>query len=231
MSSHPIQFNVKSWPERGFSLIELLIVMAIMMIMTMIAVSALYAGRQLTVTDDQALKILEMMREARQIAITKRRPVRFELDPTARRIRVIDTAGVGTGDDLLIREEPMINAPVSVVVDSGPPSGVAVMPYTDYPQTTFTSLPHPVYGGGGNVWAAVFLNNGSIIDPSSAGSGSTPVPVSNTILIQNLQQGAATVRAVTVFGGTNSVRMWRFMNGMTGPCSNGKDQSNGWCGM
>lgn len=219
--------------EQGFSLIELLIVVALMIIMTVIAVTTLVRTRQLGVTDDQAVRIVEMLREARQLAISKRRPIRFEIDPTAREIRIIDTvtfAG-GTADDILVKEVPLISAPVAVTIDSTLPAGISTLPETDYPLPDFNLVPHPAGGQSNNVWAVVFLNNGTIIDPASAAFGGTPLPVARTVLVQNLTEGAPTVRAVTIFGGTNSVRLWRHVGSSLGTCADGKDPLNGWCGM
>jgi prepilin-type N-terminal cleavage/methylation domain-containing protein len=61
-------------PEAGFSLMELLIVVAIMVIMTIVAIQAMIPARASYRTDDQAQRILGFMRMAGQRALTQRQP-------------------------------------------------------------------------------------------------------------------------------------------------------------
>lgn len=221
--------------EGGFSLIELLIVMALLIIMTVIGVSALIRSRELSVTDDQAIKILEAFRQARQIALTKRRAVRVELCPanTDEFIRIIDTnTAAGAGDDQVVAMFPAITAPVSASVDL--PSPVA-LPFPapaapdTYPQVvnfTQPSHPHPSVPTG-NVWAVVFLSNGMMVDSATAGLGSVPVPLMATLVVQNPAQGNSSLRAITFFGGSSSAKVWKYTGGSQ--CGNDRPAQNGWC--
>lgn len=223
--------------ERGFSLIELIIVIALMIIMTLIGVSALVRTRELGVTDDQALRILDLMRQARQLAITRHRVVRFEIDPQERPVgvmRIIDTVGLGTGDDVLVTEMPFITAPVAAVVDQPSPVGLpyptAAVPDT-YPEiaTKFNQPPHPLLGSGNPVWAATFVHNGMMVDPATATNTAVPVPVMATIVVQNPTQPNTTLRAITLFGGSSSAKIWKYAGAGATVCSNGQPDQNDWC--
>ncbi|MEJ7713866.1 MAG: hypothetical protein WKF84_29475 [Pyrinomonadaceae bacterium] len=172
------------------------------------------------------------MRQARQFAITKRRSVRFEIDAVDRQMRIIDTQFLGTGDDILVTETPFISAPVSAFINLPAPVALpfpAVAAPDVYPLIAFGQPSHPLLGGDNPVWAAVFLNNGMMVDPATATSTGVPVPMMATILVQNPAQGNVTLRAITLFGGSSSVKMWRYAGAGATTCPNGRAPQNDWC--
>ncbi|HLA94556.1 MAG TPA: prepilin-type N-terminal cleavage/methylation domain-containing protein, partial [Pyrinomonadaceae bacterium] len=80
--------------ERGFSVIEILIVVAIITIMSAVAIPYVYSYRKLYKSEEQSLKVIDLMREANQMALNRRRTIRLELDMTRNAILLIDEGSV-----------------------------------------------------------------------------------------------------------------------------------------
>ncbi len=53
----------------GFSLIELIVVISVIVILTAISIPYIYNYKRLYKSEDQALKVMDMMREAGQLAL------------------------------------------------------------------------------------------------------------------------------------------------------------------
>lgn len=203
---------------RGFSLAEILVVLAVIGIMTAISLPYLFNYRKVYRSEDQALKMLDMMQEAGQLALTKRHPFRFEIDMTANAMLIIDEQTLGSGlPATLVKSVPL--DPVQDVRVDVRPSGVAIPNPPNYSDAVFgsDSLGHKdgaASVSGHTVWAARFQSNGSV-------SGPTNVPISaNIYLFPPVTSGSTTprnkneVRAITIFGGSGAVRYWKY-NGTT----------------
>ena len=86
--------------NNGFSLIELLIVVTIVVILTGISLPYIYNYKRLYKSEDQALKLMDLMREANQLALNRRHNFRVEIDLTDNlkvRTDVGTTTGAGVG--------------------------------------------------------------------------------------------------------------------------------------
>ena len=227
--------------ENGFSLIELFIVVAIIMVMTTFAIFALMPHRNLYQTDDQALRVLDFMRDASQRALTQRQVMRLEIDQTNNVIRIIDENQVdqGTADDRAVRQEALEN-PNNVRMyltppgatppttsgppnSSGPPSAVAVPPPpapSNFPAAAYAACMHPLavsHSAGHRGWTARFLSNGSVVNAGSDAVGTNATLTSATLYLWPPRAGAPNtaaqpqaVRAITIFGGTGAVRLWKY---------------------
>lgn len=196
---------------KGFSLIELLIVVSILIIMTVISVPFIYNYRVVYKSEEQSLKIMDLAREASQLALNRRRTYRLEIDLDSNTVNIIDENG---GDpDTLVKSIPM-EAPGILKMDQGA-SGIAAPNPPNYPDTVFAvdTLGHQVGADtviGHNVWMARFRSDGSVVN-----SGNTPIsatlwvypPVSAS---SNTTTDPKQVRAVTIFGGSGAVRFWRY---------------------
>lgn len=196
--------------QRGFSMTELIAVMAVMAIMTVISVPYLIKYRTPLRTDDQAIKLMDTMREAGQLALTRRRTMRFEIDLTDNTYKIIDEQGTAT--DTLVKSIPM-DKPADVRVDIKP-SGVTKPNPPNYTDITFAAdtvghLAGSTSVTGHSVWVARFQRDGSVV--SHAG---TPVSA-NIYVFPPAAPGSATpktlkqVRAITLFGGSGAIRFWK----------------------
>jgi len=194
----------------GFSAVELIVVLAIIIILSAISLPYIVSYKKLYKSEDQALKVIDLMREANQLAITRRRTMRFEIDLTDNTMAIIDENG--TGADTMIKEIPL-EKPADVRIDSLPTGITKPNPpnYTDIAFAT-DSIGH-LEGAttviGHSVWQARFRSDGSMVNaannPISVNIYSWPpiLPASTS------PRNKLEVRAITIFGGSGAIRYWK----------------------
>lgn len=194
----------------GFSLVELFVVLAVMAILMVISVPYFYNYTKLYKSEDQSLKVMDLMREAGQLAITRRRTMRFEIDLTENALLLIDENGAGT--DTRIKTIPLERTD-EVRVDVIP-AGVTKPNPPDYTDITFAidTLGHQSGGTAvtsHSVWVARFRSDGSVVDaanvPINANIYVWPPNTSGSTTPRNVKE----VRAITMFGGSGAVRYWK----------------------
>lgn len=201
---------------------EILVVLGIIAILSAISIPYLLSYRKVYRTDDQAIKMIDVMTEASQMALTRRRSMRVEIDLTSNAILLIDERNPDPGTqaneaDQLVKKIPFEKA-ADVRVDALP-SGVAKPNPPNYTDASFATdaLGHLEGGAtvsGHNVWFARFLRNGSVVNAAG-----TPISV-NIYIWPPMTPGSLTprnkveVRAITIFGGSGAVRYWKH-NGTT----------------
>lgn len=190
------------WVASGFSLIELLMVSAVLLILTAISIPYLYNYTKLYKTEDQALRVMDLMREAAQISLTKRRTIRLDIDlsDAARPVmRLTDENGAAT--DVLAKTIPL--EPFSEVRMDVAPLGITVPAPPNYATATLV----------GGVWTLRFRSDGSVLNAAN-------IPISGTLFFwppravpynaaDLTPRNKAEVRAITLFGGSGAVRYWK----------------------
>lgn len=207
----------------GFSIVELIVVLGVIAILSAISIPYFYSYSKRYKSEDQAIKIMDLMREAGQLAITRRRTMRVEIDLTDNAFLIIDQNGSPAGT--LVKRIPLERTQ-DVRVDVQP-TGVTRPNPPNYTDITFTTdtVGHQAGGTtviGNNVWQCRFLRDGSVVNMAA-----TPVPVNATIYVwPPVSFGSTTprnlneVRAITffggsgVFGGSGALRYWKH-NGTT----------------
>lgn len=180
----------------GFSVIELLIVVAIVIILTAAAVFTLTPQRRAFRTDDAASQVTNFLRDAYQRALAQRQTMRVEIDRAQMLIKIVDENRLPVGDEIEVRraklnDEINLNQPAVGAGVVNPPAA----PY-NYPPAVYSS----------NVWAGRFRSDGSVVD--LAGN-----PLSATLffsLVNPQVSDSNLIRAVTLFGPSGSVRVWRY---------------------
>lgn len=196
--------------QAGFSMAELLTVLAVIAIMSAISVPYLLNYRKVYRTDDQAIKMMDLMRETAQLALTRRRTMRFEIDLTDNTMKLIDENG--TGADTLIKSIPLektSDVRVDVI-----PTGVSKPNPPNYANIAFATdtvghLNGTTSVNGHSIWSARFQRDGSVVNNSGT---FTSV---NIFIFPPASAGSATpsskpqVRAITLFGGSGAIRYWK----------------------
>lgn len=198
----------------GYSSIEILVVLAVAISATAAGLYGLSSRRDKFRSDDEATLILEYMREGSRRALAQRQVMRLEVDKTTNSVRLIDEAGTGSSaDDTLVRQAKLDNLNY-VKYDAKPsnlPSGAAPPAPFNYNAATFATSSHPL-SNGDQVWVVRFQPNGGVTDTNGN-------ITSGTLYIWSPQNGSASstaaqqlnqVRAITVFGGSGSVRLWGY---------------------
>ena len=182
--------------EQGYSVVEMLMVAALIITMTAVAVFTLGHSRRSYRADDAASQVVNFLRDAYGRALSQRQTMRVSIDRANQTITLIDENRLPFGDEIVIRRAPLIDQiSLSQPTIGEAPIGLPPAPY---------GYPAAVYAG--NVWEARFRSDGSVVDTA----GNT---LSSTLFFSpaNLTDNQANlIRAVTVFGPSGSIRLWRF---------------------
>ena len=199
---------------RGFSLPEIMIVLIVISILTAISLPYVINFKRAYKSEDQSLKIMDLMREAGQLALTKRRTFRLEIDLTDNKLLIIDEDN--TVSPAIHREIKAIplESVGEIRMDTAP-TGISKPNPPNYDNAAFANDATGHKRGnatvtGHNVWAARFKSNGSVVKADGT-------PVSATLFVwAPLVPGSVNprnskeVRAITIFGGTGAVRYWKY---------------------
>jgi prepilin-type N-terminal cleavage/methylation domain-containing protein len=198
--------NPPSRTDRGLTLIEVTVVMAIALILGAIALPQVTAVRRLWRSAGVSREIVTQLRLARQQAMSQRRAFTFQLDDENKQIVIIrhDTSG-----NVLLADPNYPNNLGSVQINTIPIDGQGVngseivygIP-SDAPTDPLgddTTL-HPLDDGKVNV---TFQPDGSVID--AAGN-----PTSAALFIYNSQAPNDTAVAISILGSGGRIKLWRY---------------------
>jgi len=200
--------------SRGFSMIELLIVLAIITVLLGISLFYLSGHERLYRPDEQAVKIIDVLQEARQRSLTQRETMRVEVDLTDNVVRLIDENTPGTaGDDNVIKTLTLVPQH-EVKINSRPPdistNPTEIMPV---PIAQFRASIYPP-SVTHQVCTFRFLRDGRVVNEGTDAVGSNAVTTGLTMFIWSPKLGAPDeseiARAITVIGATGSVRFWEY---------------------
>ena len=192
--------------HRGFSMIELMVVVALIMIVTAMAIVAYLPILQDARFDTAMREMIEQMRQAREYAIANRRYVQLTFPVVATgggtQYRVVLTERndltTGGGVPAVLSTVP-IQFPAQYLVTAGSP---------DTPDGYGNSGPIVFEGvNGGPVGGMLFQSDGELVD------GATFQPINGTVFLGYPAKVTA-ARGITVLGGTGRIRGWKF-NGTT----------------
>lgn len=206
--------NILPSDARGVTLIEILIVLTFIAIMASVSLFYLSGHQKLYKPDEQALKLVDILQEARQRSLTQRRIMRVEINSTARTARLINENGAGTSTDdtelrritLLSNNEVRIDTSPANITDNPPetlPVPAAVYKKSSYPGSV-----------NDQVCTIRFRPNGSVVDGGTSTIGDNAVPTGVTLYgwspaaVGSNQSSIA--RAITILGASGSIRLWEF---------------------
>jgi len=183
--------------ESGFSLTELLIAVAMIIILTAIAVFSLSSHKKAYSTDDQATQVLSFFREAYHRALSQRQTMRVDIDVPTNQVLLTDEGLLPGGDEVkLLRGSLDTEIKFDRPVINGSPIATPPAPY-NYSPAAFDSE---------GVFSARFRADGSVLDNAGNLFNATiyfsPDPYRDF--------DANLIRAVTLYGPTGSIKYWRY---------------------
>jgi prepilin-type N-terminal cleavage/methylation domain-containing protein len=191
--------------ERGFSLLELMIVVVIMIIIATIAIVQIQPAVASARADSATREVVDQMRQAREYAITNRRYVQITFPVVVVggqtqyqvQMTVKNSLTAGAGADVALEPVP-IQPPITFYVNPALP---------DTPDL-FGNGNKIFFGGiaGGPPAGMMFQSDGELV------AAATYLPINGTVFLGIAGQPQLT-RAVTVLGTTGRVRGWKYPSG------------------
>lgn len=189
--------------QRGFSMIELLVVTVIIGIVVATAIMEFLPNNQTAQADAAMREIVEQLRQAREYAITYRRYIQITF-PTPiiggiKEYQMVTTqrndltGGAGLADPVL--NTLVIQRPMTYVIMPGP---------GDTPDALGNGGPI-VFEGivNGPVGGMMFDSTGALVD------GASFLPMNGGTIFMGVAGQPLTTRAVSVLGATGRVRGWK----------------------
>ncbi len=196
--------RVPSRAQNGFSILEMVIVGAIIAIMIGVAIMSLPTQRRVLAVDFSGAQLVDVLRFANQRSLSERQVMRVEITPSTNtvpgKIEVVDqnTLAAGTADDAVVRSETLV-----------PKGEVGIL---TEPTTTIPLPPAPF-----NFLQPTFVNNKFILYFTPDGqttneAGTTPQSLSLVYYTPGSggDPDPGLTRALTLFGPTSSVRTWTY---------------------
>lgn len=190
--------------QRGFSVVELVIVMVIIVIMVGIALFSLPTAQRALAIDNAGSQMVDNIRFAQQRALNERETMRLEITPgtptTPGTLVIVDQnrISLGVADDTVIRTETLApNSEATVATD---------LAGFNPPPSPFDFIAPRYQGGKLTIW---FSPEGSVVNNQSPA-----IPQSFTLVYYTPTPSGppdpGLTRAITLFGPTGSVRVWRY---------------------
>ncbi len=191
------QIKKKLSKARGFSVIELIIVLLIISILIVIALPQIITSRRLVRFSSLQRQVTTTLREARQEAVSQRLSITVRYDDTNKRMLVYGGrfGGIGTPQNLLVNF-----ADEGLIIDEimyGKPVGASGAALGD------GSNIETLVGGKAEI---VFQADGTVVDASNN-------PQNKALFFFDSKSPSGVAFAVSVLGAGGRVKIWRYSSG------------------
>ncbi len=184
--------------QKGFSIPELIIVLLVAAIILVLALPQILSSRRLFRFSGMQRQVATSLREARQEAMSQRKPVTFRYDNTNKRIVTYGGSFGALGDPKNIAIELTGSGVEFDDVKYGRPTGVPASALSD--TTNLTNL-------SSNAVEITFQVDGSVIDASNN-------PQNQALFFYHDKYRLDTAFAVSVLGAGGRVKVWRYSQGV-----------------
>lgn len=199
--------------ERGSSIVEVVLALLIIAILSSVAAMYVMAPKKYK-AEDQALAVIDLMREAQQKALSEKKTMRFVIDNTNRQMQIIDeneptfVGGViqptTAANDLVVKTIPYLSEFVYVGLD---PSNMFDVPTEATPVSPIEFT--------GNRAVLRFKPNGSVHNAGNNAVGDNSAPTGRIIYVYSVNEAdqwqnmffGDVIRAVTVIGSSGKSRL------------------------
>lgn len=187
--------------QKGFSLVELLVVIGIVIILSTITLITMASVKKYA-ADDQAKRLIDVFDEARQRSLNQRKTLRVEINQTKKSVILIDEASGSTAaDDFVIKSVPFY----SLVNIGGTPGGISSAPTasTPIPVAAYSNSTYPLSAGEQKITFR-FKPGGKVVDVGTDNIGTGSLVTGGTVYVYSTKNNAGgnpeIIRAVTLIG-------------------------------
>ena len=202
--------------ERGFTVIEVLIVIAVSGILCAIAIPQLTAQRRLLRTNGVSREIGVQLRYARQMALSQRKAFTFQYNDSNKQISIIGPIPLGTAALADINYPNNTGSSVILTV-SLTQSGLSAAELKEGIPTTSTGLragsPTIPTGPLADGISKTTLSSGKLnitFQPDGSVIDATGAPVNKALFFFNNKAAEETATALSVLGSSGRVKLWRY---------------------
>lgn len=207
---------------RGFSMLELVVVLAIAGVLSAIAIPAMTSQRRLTRSIGITREFMTQLRYTRQLAMSERKAFTFSYDNLTKQVTIYDHNNLRTDPNsgkavLSLANYPNTAGSTVVSTFSLSQGGLASSEITYGIPTGLPSAASLALSDGVSMTALVsnklnitFQRDGSVIN--AAGTATDRNPQDKALYIYNSYAPAATASAISVLGASGRVKIWRYDN-------------------